>query len=66
AVSGREGWMVQPSSPALPLGPSVPQLAGWGLPGDASTRSATEEKCNERSAETMCQAKYQTYRNQQR
>nr|AAG50284.1 xanthomonadin biosynthesis related protein 1 [Xanthomonas oryzae pv. oryzae] len=27
--------MVQPCSPALPPGPSVPQLARWSLPNDA-------------------------------
>ncbi|QBH05781.1 xanthomonadin biosynthesis protein [Xanthomonas oryzae] len=47
--------MVQPCSPALPPGPSVPQLAGWSLPSDAATREATEAKCNERSAATTCQ-----------
>ncbi|OOW83627.1 xanthomonadin biosynthesis protein [Xanthomonas campestris pv. vitistrifoliae] len=35
--------------PALPPGPSVPQLAGWSLPSDAASRDATEAKCNERS-----------------
>ncbi|RJU08768.1 xanthomonadin biosynthesis protein, partial [Xanthomonas campestris] len=30
--------MVQPCSPALPPGPSVPQLVGWSLPSDAAAR----------------------------
>ncbi|KAB7767423.1 xanthomonadin biosynthesis protein, partial [Xanthomonas maliensis] len=41
--------MVQPCSPALPPGPSVPQPAGWSLRSDAPMRAATEAKCNERS-----------------
>ncbi|QBG85860.1 xanthomonadin biosynthesis protein [Xanthomonas oryzae] len=44
--------MVQPRSPALPPGPSVPQVMGWSLPRDAATRDATETRCNERSAAT--------------
>ncbi|MFS8380447.1 xanthomonadin biosynthesis protein [Xanthomonas campestris] len=47
--------MVQPCSPALPPGPSVPQLAGWSLPSDAAARDATEANCTERSAGTTCQ-----------
>ncbi|RFF50838.1 xanthomonadin biosynthesis protein [Xanthomonas campestris] len=47
--------MVQPCSPALPPGPSVPQLAGWSLPSDAAARDATGANCNERSAGTKCQ-----------
>ncbi|PKV11356.1 xanthomonadin biosynthesis protein [Xanthomonas prunicola] len=38
--------------PALPPGPSVPQLRGWSLPSDAAAHDATEVKCNERSAAT--------------
>ncbi|APP76220.1 xanthomonadin biosynthesis protein [Xanthomonas vesicatoria ATCC 35937] len=41
--------MVQPCSPALPPGPSVPQLAGWSLPSEAAVRDATEDKRKERS-----------------
>jgi hypothetical protein len=44
---------VQPCSPALPPGPSVPQLAGWSLPSDAPVRAATEAKRNERSTAMM-------------
>ncbi|AXM11908.1 xanthomonadin biosynthesis protein [Xanthomonas oryzae pv. oryzae] len=47
--------MVQPCSPALPRGPSLPQLTGWSLPSDAAARDATEANCNERSAGTTCQ-----------
>ncbi|AAM39656.1 xanthomonadin biosynthesis related protein 1 [Xanthomonas campestris pv. campestris str. 8004] len=47
--------MVQPCSPALPPGPSVPQLAGWSLPSDAAARDAAEANCNERSAGTAYQ-----------
>ncbi|MFS8463788.1 xanthomonadin biosynthesis protein [Xanthomonas campestris pv. raphani] len=47
--------MVQPCSPALPPGPSVPQLAGGSLPSDAAARDATEANCTERSAGTTCQ-----------
>ncbi|RFF50841.1 xanthomonadin biosynthesis protein [Xanthomonas campestris] len=47
--------MVQPCSPALPPGPSVPQLAGWSLPSDAAMRDATEANRTERSAGTTCQ-----------
>ncbi|MFS8466493.1 xanthomonadin biosynthesis protein, partial [Xanthomonas campestris pv. raphani] len=47
--------MVQPCSPALPPGPSLPQLAGWSLPSDAAARDATEAHCTERSAGTTCQ-----------
>ncbi|RFF69882.1 xanthomonadin biosynthesis protein [Xanthomonas campestris pv. campestris] len=47
--------MVQPCSPALPPGSSVPQLAGGSLHSDAAARDATETKCNERSAGTTCQ-----------
>ncbi|OOW79064.1 xanthomonadin biosynthesis protein [Xanthomonas campestris pv. vitiswoodrowii] len=42
--------MMQPCSPALPPGPSVPQLAGWSLPSDAVARDAAKVKRNERSA----------------
>ncbi|PKV17846.1 xanthomonadin biosynthesis protein, partial [Xanthomonas prunicola] len=41
--------------PALPPGPSVPQLEGGSLPSDAAARDATEANCNERSAGTTCQ-----------
>ncbi|MFA8610427.1 xanthomonadin biosynthesis protein, partial [Xanthomonas campestris pv. campestris] len=34
--------MVQPCSPALPPGSSLPQLAGWSLPSDAAARDTTE------------------------
>ncbi|WP_322715485.1 xanthomonadin biosynthesis protein, partial [Xanthomonas campestris] len=47
--------MVQPCSPALPLGSSLPQLARWSLPSDAAMRDATEANCTERSAGTTCQ-----------
>ncbi|KOA97643.1 xanthomonadin biosynthesis protein [Xanthomonas arboricola] len=47
--------MVQPCSPALPPGQSVPQLVGRSLPSDAAARDATEAKCDERSAGTTCQ-----------
>ncbi|MFS8426994.1 xanthomonadin biosynthesis protein [Xanthomonas campestris pv. plantaginis] len=47
--------MVQPCSPALPPGPSVPQLAGGSWPSDAAARDATEANCNERSAGTAYQ-----------
>ncbi|QBG86356.1 xanthomonadin biosynthesis protein [Xanthomonas oryzae] len=42
--------MVQPCSPALPPGPSVPQLARWSLPRDAPARGTTKAKRNDRSA----------------
>ncbi|MGN5531150.1 xanthomonadin biosynthesis protein [Xanthomonas hortorum pv. gardneri] len=48
--------MVQPCFPALPPGPSVPQLAGGSLPSDAVARDATEANCNERSAGTTYQS----------
>ncbi|MFS8485692.1 xanthomonadin biosynthesis protein [Xanthomonas campestris pv. raphani] len=47
--------MVQPCSPALPPGPSLPQLAGWSFPSDAEARDTTEANCTERSAGTTCQ-----------
>ncbi|MFS8484366.1 xanthomonadin biosynthesis protein [Xanthomonas campestris pv. raphani] len=47
--------MVQPCFPALPPGPSVPQLAGRSLLSDAAARDTTEANCNERSAETTYQ-----------
>ncbi|MFS8426996.1 xanthomonadin biosynthesis protein [Xanthomonas campestris pv. plantaginis] len=47
--------MVQPCSPALPPGPSLPQVAGWSLLSDAAARDATEANCTERSAGTTCQ-----------
>ncbi|PPU52205.1 xanthomonadin biosynthesis protein [Xanthomonas arboricola] len=47
--------MVQPCSPALPPGASVPQPAEWSLPSDAAARDAAEANCTERSAVTTCQ-----------
>ncbi|APP74481.1 xanthomonadin biosynthesis protein [Xanthomonas vesicatoria ATCC 35937] len=47
--------MVQPCSPALPPGSSVPQVVGWSLPSDAVACDATEAKCNRRSARTTWQ-----------
>ncbi|WP_225043008.1 DNA-binding domain-containing protein [Xanthomonas campestris] len=61
--------MVQPCSPALPPGPSVPQLAGWSLPSDAAMqRRVMQPKPTATSAEVKrgAKAKHQTYRNQQR
>ncbi|APP74484.1 xanthomonadin biosynthesis protein [Xanthomonas vesicatoria ATCC 35937] len=47
--------MLQPCSPALPPGQSLPQVVGWSVPVDAVARDATEPKDAERSAVITCE-----------